>query len=168
MTTTTITVRPALPADYVDIARITRDSYLAAGHFDDAEHPYMQQIQQVAHRAEVAPVWVAERDGRIVGSVTLAVAGDRYADIALADELEFRMLVVDPEVQRGGIGRAMVEAIIAHARTLDGIRAVALTTGPDWHAAHALYEATGFHRVPERDWPVPGTPIRLLVYRLEL
>jgi GNAT superfamily N-acetyltransferase len=168
MNTTTITVRPALPADYEDIARITREAYLAAGYFNDAEHPYMQQIQRVGQRAQAAPVWVAEREGRLVGSVTLAVAGDKYADIALTDELEFRMLVVDPAVQRGGIGRAMVEAIIAHARALDGIRAVALTTGQDWHGAHALYEATGFRRVPARDWLVPGTAIKLLVFRLEL
>ncbi len=163
-----VTVRPAVPADYPAIARITRDSYLTAGYFHDAEHPYMQRIQQVAVRAAAAPIWVAERDGGIVGSVTLAVAGDEFADIALPDELEFRMLVVDPAVQRGGIGRAMVEAIIAHARALDGISAVGLTTGQDWHGAHALYESTGFHRVPERDWLVPESQIKLLVYRLDL
>ena len=168
MNTQTITVRPALPADYEDIARITRDSYLAAGHFDDAGHPYMLQIQQVERRAQAAPVWVAEREGRIVGSVTLAVAGDQYSDIALADELEFRMLVVDPDVQRGGVGRAIVAAIVAHARNLAGIRAVALTTGEQWHGAQALYASTGFRRVPERDWLVPGTQIRLLVFRLDL
>ncbi|WP_349361774.1 GNAT family N-acetyltransferase [Paenarthrobacter sp. PH39-S1] len=129
----TITVRPAAPPDYTEIARITRDSYLAAGYFDDAEHPYMRQIQQVSDRAAFAPIWVAERDGVIAGSVTLARAGDKFADIARQDELEFRMLVVDPAVQRGGIGRALVQAIVAHARELDGVSAVSLTTGRDWH-----------------------------------
>ena len=43
-----IIVRPAVPADYEAIARITRDSYLAAGYFDSADHPYMKQIQDVA------------------------------------------------------------------------------------------------------------------------
>jgi N-acetylglutamate synthase-like GNAT family acetyltransferase len=163
-----ITVRPAVPADFAAIARVTRDSYLAAGHFDSGDHPYMKQIQDVAARAEKATIWVAERDGRIVGSVTLALAGEPYADIALGDELEFRMLVVDPAVQRSGAGLAMVEAIIAHARSLDGIRAVALTTGGDWESAHGLYRKTGFRRVPERDWYVPGTDIKLLVFRLDV
>ena len=163
-----ITVRPAVPADYAAIARITRDAYLAAGYFEDAEHPYMKQIQDVGTRAGRATVWVAERAGRIVGSVTLALAGEPYADIALQDELEFRMLVVDPAVQRSGAGKAMVEAIIAHARSLDGISAVALTTGGDWESAHGLYRKTGFHRVPDRDWYVPGTDIKLLVFRLEV
>lgn len=163
-----ILIRPAVPADYDAVARITRDAYLAAGYFKSAEHPYMQQIQNVAQRAAQATVWVAERAGRIVGSVTLAVAGEPFSDIALGDELEFRMLVVDPAVQRSGAGKAMVEAIISHAKSLDGVKAVALTTGMTWESAHGLYRKTGFHRVPERDWFVPGTDIKLLVYRLDV
>jgi len=163
-----ITVRPAVAKDYDAVARITRDSYLAAGYFEDADHPYMLQVQDVALRAANATIWVAERDGRVVGSVTLARAGEPYADIALDDELEFRMLVVDPAVQRTGAGKAMVDAILAYARQLDGIRAVALTTGQTWESAHGLYRKTGFSRVPERDWLVPGTDIKLLVYRLDL
>lgn len=163
-----ITVRAAVEADFQAIARITVDSYLAAGYFDNADHPYMQQIQDVAARAAKATIWVAERDRQVVGAVTLALAGEPFADIALPDELEFRMLVVDPAVQRSGAGRAMVEAIIGHAKSLDGIKAVALTTGMTWESAHGLYRKTGFKRVPERDWLVPGTDIKLLVYRLDV
>ncbi|MET1088767.1 MAG: GNAT family N-acetyltransferase [Arthrobacter sp.] len=163
-----INVRPAVESDFDAVARITRNSYLAAGYFDDDNHPYMRKVQDVAERAAQATVWVAERAGQVIGSVTLAVAGEPYADIALPDELEFRMLVVDPAVQRSGAGQAMVAAIIEHARSLPGIRAVALTTGETWESAHGLYNKTGFARVPERDWFVPGTDIKLLVYRLDL
>jgi GNAT superfamily N-acetyltransferase len=163
-----IIIRPAVEADFDSIARITKDSYLAAGYFDSADHPYMQQIQEVAARAAKATIWVAERNRQVVGSVTLALAGEPYADIALEDELEFRMLVVDPGVQRSGAGQAMVKAIIEHARSLDGIKGVALTTGRTWESAHGLYRKTGFRRVPERDWLIPGTDIKLLVYRLDV
>jgi GNAT superfamily N-acetyltransferase len=163
-----ITIRPAVEADYDAIARITRDSYLAAGYFDSADHPYMQQIQEVGERAAKATIWVAERDRQVVGSVTLALAGEPLADIALEDELEFRMLVVDPAVQRSGAGQAMVNAIIEHAKSLEGIKGVALTTGGTWESAHGLYRKTGFRRVPERDWLIPGTDIKLLVYRLDV
>ncbi|MGY4540902.1 N-acetylglutamate synthase-like GNAT family acetyltransferase [Arthrobacter sp. UYNi723] len=163
-----ITIRPAVEADFQAIARITVDSYLAAGYFDSADHPYMQQIQDVAARAAKATIWVAERDRQVVGSVTLALAGEPFADIALPDELEFRMLVVDPAVQRSGAGKAMVEAIIAHAKSLEGITGVALTTGGTWESAHGLYRKTGFKRVPERDWLIPGTDIKLLVYQLDV
>jgi ribosomal protein S18 acetylase RimI-like enzyme len=163
-----IRIRPAVPTDFDAIARITREAYLAAGYFESAEHPYMRHIQDVAKRASKAVIWVAERDGQVVGSVTLAVAGEPYADVARSGELEFRMLVVDPAVQRSGAGQAMVTAILDHAKALPGIRAVALTTGMTWESAHGLYRKTGFVRVPERDWLVPDTQVKLLVYRREL
>ncbi|WP_026553918.1 GNAT family N-acetyltransferase [Arthrobacter sp. 35W] len=163
-----ILVRPAVEADYSHIARITVDAYMEAGYFPSADHPYMLQIQQVADRARTAPILVAERGGEVIGSVTLAVAGDEWADIAREDELEFRMLVVDPAVQRSGAGKAMVEAIIDRARSLEGVNAVALTTGGHWTSARRLYDKMGFGRMSERDWPVEGTDIMLVVYRLEL
>lgn len=126
----------------------------------------MKAVQDVAQRASKATVWVAEKAGSIVGSVTLARAGEPFADIALDDELEFRMLVVDPTVQRSGAGRALVNAIIEHARSLAGVHGVVLTTGQGWESARALYGKLGFQRTPERDWFVPGTDIKLLVYRL--
>lgn len=164
----TITVRPAVPEDFADIARISLDAYLSAGHFEDPQHPYMQRIQEVADRAAQAPIWVAERDGRVAGSVTLARAGDRFADIALDDELEFRMLVVDPALQRSGVGQRLLQAILDHARDLAGIAAVSLTTGENWAGAKALYEKAGFRHVGERDWIVPENGARLVVYRYDL
>ena len=80
-----IIIRPATPADYDAVARITREAYLAAGYFANADHPYMLQIQDVARRAAQATIWVAERAGRIVGSVTLAVSGEPFADVIWND-----------------------------------------------------------------------------------
>ncbi|MFQ4149711.1 GNAT family N-acetyltransferase [Arthrobacter sp. LAPM80] len=163
-----ITVRPITEADYDAVARITADAYLGAGYFTDTNHPYMAKIMRVAERAAVAPMIVAERDGAVVGSATLAVYGDQWADLALPDELEFRLLVVDPAVQRSGAGRALVSWILDQARSTEGITAVSLTTGNDWHSAHALYQKLGFSRVPERDWPIPENGKMLRVYRMAL
>lgn len=163
-----ITIRPIQPGDYDAVRRITRGAYLEAGYFADEAHPYMAVLADIEHRAEHAEVWVAERDGVVVGSVALTFAGQRYTDIAIEGELEFRMLAVDPAVQRGGVGRAMVERIIEHARTLPGIEAVSLTSGSDMVRAHRLYESMGFVRVPSRDWEVPNEDILLWVFRLPL
>ncbi len=162
------TVRPIRESDYAEVARITADAYMGAGYFESIDYPYMQKILRVGERAAVAEMIVAERDGAVVGSATLAVHGDEWADIALPGELEFRLLVVDPAVQRSGAGLAMVEAILERARATEGVRAVSLTTGDDWHNAHALYQKMGFSRVPERDWPVPENGKMLRVYRMEL
>ena len=100
--------------------------------------------------------------------MTLIRAGSDYADIARADELEIRMLSVDPAAQRGGIGRAMVLAAIERARLIPGINAVSLTTGSTWASARGLYETLGFAHHPERDWVVPNTDIKLVVYAYRL
>lgn len=163
-----ITIRQATAADYPEIGRITVESYLSAGHFDDPDHPYLQVVQQVAERHAAAEILVAERDGAVIGAVTLVRAGNPYADIALENELEFRMLVVDPAVQRSGAGRAMMQEIIRRGRGMDGVDAISLTTGSNWMAAQALYTHLGFHNVPERDWLVPDTDILLKVYVLPL
>jgi ribosomal protein S18 acetylase RimI-like enzyme len=162
-----IVVRPAVPADYDDVARLTRAAYLHGGHLTEAD-AYLERLADVAHRAEHATVWVAELDGQVAGAVALTLADGAYADIARPGELEFRMLAVDPAVQRSGVGRALVQAIIEYARGLDGVEAVSLTTGGDWVRAHRLYESLGFVRVPERDWTVPGTDIGLWVFRLQV
>lgn len=162
------TIRRVTAADYDDVRRITRDAYLGAGYFDDPDHPYVQVLADVEHRAEHAEVWVAEEGGVVVGSFAITFEGQRYTDIAIAGELEFRMLAVDPAVQRGGTGRRMVEWIIDYARSLEGIDAVSLTSGSDMVRAHRLYESLGFERVPSRDWWVPDEDIQLWVFRLAL
>ncbi len=164
----TFSIRRVSAADYDDVRRITRDAYLHAGYFDAADHPYVQVLADVEHRAEHAEVWVAEDDGVLVGSFAITFEGQRYTDIAIAGELEFRMLAVDPAVQNGGYGRRMVEWIIDYARSIDGIEAVSLTSGSDMVRAHRLYESLGFRRVPSRDWFVPGEDIQLWVFRLAL
>lgn len=163
-----ITLRPVTEADYDDVRRITCTAYLEAGYFESPDHPYMQILADVEHRAEHAEVWVAERHGVVIGSVAITFEGQRYTDIAAAGELEFRMLAVDPTVQRAGVGRFMVEEIIDYARSLEGISAVSLTSGSEMTRAHALYRSLGFERQPERDWWVREESIQLWVFLLNL
>jgi hypothetical protein len=47
-------------------------------------------------------VWVAEASNTVVAAVTPTFAGQPYSEIAMENELEFRMLAVDPAVQGGG------------------------------------------------------------------
>ncbi|MFF2245886.1 GNAT family N-acetyltransferase [Arthrobacter sp. NPDC058130] len=159
--------RPAGPADYPEVLRITRDAYLRAGHFT-AGHPYMSVLENVEHRAEHAEVWVADAAGAVVAAVTPTFAGQPYSEIARENELEFRMLAVDPAVQGNGVGRAVVRRVIDHARSLPDITAISITSATFMERAHGLYESLGFRRVPARDWYVPGEDVLLWVFRLEV
>ncbi|AUI52090.1 GNAT family N-acetyltransferase [Arthrobacter crystallopoietes] len=161
-----ITIRPATAADYDDVARITREAYVHGGHIAEGDG-YLDMLGDVAHRARHAVVWVAELDGKVAGSVALTFEGQEYSDIARAGELEFRMLAVDPAIQRAGIGRAMVEAIVEYARTVEGIHAVSLTSIENMTNAHRLYESLGFERIRERDWKHEDTGLFVFVKTLE-
>lgn len=163
----TVTFRRAVPTDFPEVRRITRDAYLRAGHFA-ADHRYMSVLKDVEHRAEHAQVWVAEAAGKVVAAVTLTSAGQPYSEIAQYGELEFRMLAVDPAHQGGGVGRAVVREIVEHAQRSPGISAISITSATFMERAHALYESLGFRRAPERDWYVPGEDVLLWVFTLEL
>lgn len=157
-------IRPVRPAEHAAVGALLEQAYAPSGMAPDAA--YWAQLRDTAGRTHDAEVWVAEVDGRILGTVTWAGAGSGQQEIAREGEAEFRMLGVAPQAQRHGVGAALLEAVVDRARQ-DGYRAVVLCSAEWMTSAHRLYERRGFHRIPERDWtPVPG--INLLAYRLHL
>jgi GNAT superfamily N-acetyltransferase len=62
---------------------------------------------------------------------------------------EITLLAVDPQVQRQGVGRALIDAACDAMRTAGCVVAFAGTGGDAAHeAARAAYEATGFTPLP--------------------
>lgn len=87
-----------------------------------------------------APAYVAERNGVVVGMVTLCVYTTLTGAKAYLDHL-----VVAPEARRSGIGRQLVEYAIERAREAGASR-VDLTARTTKRAAHALYWSLGFEQ----------------------
>ncbi|MCZ7418907.1 GNAT family N-acetyltransferase [Verrucosispora sp. WMMA2121] len=161
-------IRPAEPADYAGVARLTVAAYEADGQLK-GETGYADVLADVSARAEHGDVLVAvdPASGHLLGSVTFVLPGTRYAELCAPGEAEFRMLAVDPTAQGRGAGAALVEACVVRALEL-GCTAVTICVR-DGHAepAHRLYRRRGFVRQPDRDWtPLPG--VHLLALRLPL
>ncbi|WBB92591.1 GNAT family N-acetyltransferase [Verrucosispora sp. WMMC514] len=161
-------IRPAEPADYAGVARLTVAAYEADGQLK-GETGYADVLADVSARAEHGDVLVAvdPASGHLLGSVTFVLPGTRYAEMCAPGEAEFRMLAVDPTAQGRGAGAALVEACVVRALEL-GCTAVTICVR-DGHAepAHRLYRRRGFVREPDRDWsPFPG--VDLLALRLPL
>ncbi|MDG9677514.1 GNAT family N-acetyltransferase [Micromonospora sp. DH14] len=165
---TGLLVRPAEPADFPAVARLTVAAYEADGQLK-GEHGYGEVLADVATRAASGEVLVAvdELTGAVLGSVTFVLPGTPFAELSGPGEAEFRMLAVDPGAQGRGVGAVLVEACVDRATGL-GCTAVVICVRAGMAApAHRLYSRRGFVRAPEKDWsPVPG--VDLLGLRLSL
>ncbi len=164
----TITVRPATLDDLGEAGRICVEAYEMAGQLDDGPHQgYGVVLADTASRMRDALLLVAERDGVIIGTVTICPMGSSVAEIGRDGEVEFRFLAVDPAAWRTGVADALVQACEDHART-SGASALAISVRDTNNGARSLYERRGFTRQADRDWtPVPGVELYVLTRAVE-
>lgn len=154
-------VRDALPSEHAAVGALTVAAYRDGG-LVRADSPYLAELGEASRRAAEAELVVAVAEGRVLGSVTFAVAGSPWAELAREGEAEFRMLAVAEGTRGRGVGEALVRECLGRAARR-GCRAMVLSTQPQMHAAHRLYRRLGFTPAPERDWsPVPD--LLLLAY----
>jgi GNAT superfamily N-acetyltransferase len=157
-------LRRATPADHEAVGAVTVAAY--EPFLDDVESDYRTHLANAARRDAEAELWVAELDGRVVGTVTYCPLGSPWHELAREGEGEFRMLAVDPAAQGHGVGSALLEKCEERARA-EGMTAMVLCSQAGMAAAHRVYVRHGYERVPERDWkPVPG--VDLVAFAKEL
>jgi GNAT superfamily N-acetyltransferase len=99
-------------------------------------------------------VLVAERDGRVVGTITyFRDANDEGMGPGFpVGTAGIRATAVDPASRGLGLGAALVEACLERARA-DQRAAIALHTAAFMTAAMAMYERCGFVRDRSLDFP---------------
>lgn len=83
--------------------------------------------------------WVAERDGRILGSVFCVKLSRRRGH----EQAKLRLLYVEPEARGSGLGGRLTDACIAFAREKH-YRSLTLWTNDVLVAARRIYQARGF------------------------
>jgi len=164
-----VEIREARPEEYEELGDVVALAYAPYGSSDDQGWiGHLDLVRDVAGRAARTVVLAAVEDGQVVGSATIElfdVIGDD--DRELPPGWAFlRMVGVRPDTQGRGIGRALVEDVIARARAARK-RWLGLRTTPQMEAAHRLYESLGFVRDASLDDPLEGD-YSLLGYRLDL
>ncbi|TRW43494.1 GNAT family N-acetyltransferase [Georgenia yuyongxinii] len=150
--TTSLGVAPVRTDELARVGELCVAAYRAAGMAEE-DDGYALQLRDVAARAADAVVLVARAGREVLGTVTLAAAGTAYADLARGDELEVRMLAVDPAVQRRGVAEVLLRGAAEWAAE-QGYPALVLSVlshdGPG--TPHRLYERLGYRRDPARDY----------------
>ena len=148
-----VVVRRATEADLREVGDLTARAYVTDG-LVDPDHWYAAELRDAAARGRAATVLVAvppDDGGRVLGTITIAPAGSPYAEVARADEVELRMLAVDPASRRQGVAEQLVHAALREAVGV-GAHGVVLSTLDSMRSAHRLYDRLGFVARPERDW----------------
>jgi len=146
-----------------------------AGDYDDWP-AFSAGIARMADLADDGDLFVAEREGVVVGAVVHVGPGRPRSAIYPDDWSVIRMLVVDPAARGGGIGRALVAATLERAQRA-GVPAIGLHTSPIMATALRLYESIGFMRehdlppnrgVPYARYVLPAADIARALDRLSL
>lgn len=136
-----LVVRPFEPGDQAAVRALVLDGLKEHfGSLDDTLNPDLDDIARA-----YADSWfvVAVSDGQTVGTGCLKPGDGGDANVVRMSTLR--------EVRRRGVGRAILDRLIGHARD-QGFRRVTLGTNDDWADAIAFYEACGFREIAR----VPG------------
>jgi putative acetyltransferase len=105
----------------------------------DGEAPELNSIA-TAHRTAGGRFWVAESEGRIVGSIGFIPDGN--------GGVEMKKLYVSRDARKMGLGAHLCSLLEAEARSRHA-SAVALWSDTRFEDAHRLYERRGYERGPK-------------------
>jgi GNAT superfamily N-acetyltransferase len=104
-------------------------------------------------------LWIAERDGRLVGCITIVAASPETAQL--------RWFLVDPTVRGAGLGKRMLWEAVAFSRDR-GYDRIILWTVSALQAASHLYQSVGFRKVEEKPGRMWGVDVVEEKYELQL
>ena len=147
-----VIIRPATPADLPTLGRLgalmvrthhdfDRKRFIAAT--PHTERGYASFLGSQLD-AEHAIVLVADQNGRAIGYVYAGVEDTDYMSLRGPAGVLYDILV-DPECRRHGVGRQLLDAVLA-ALTARHVRQVVLSTAERNEAAQRLFARAGFRR----------------------
>lgn len=146
----TVGVRDAVTSEDLATARELVEEYVASLGFELDFQDYHRELDSFP--GDYAPpdgcLLLAELDGVSVGCVAMR----RFAE----EVCEMKRLYVRAGCRGAGVGRTLVESVIARAAET-GYRTMRLDTIASMTAANALYASLGFVEIPPyRHNPIPG------------
>ncbi len=151
------TIRTFKPGDEEYVADAHCRVYSEEYRWNDFFTGYAVHIAREFAQKERTPreeMWIAEADGRPVGSIMLCETED-------GETGQLRLFLVEKAYRGLGIGSALTRALLAKAREV-GFKRLILQTASCLTVAVGHYERLGFHKdeeVPNTDWTLDGSTV---------
>ncbi|MBL8965755.1 MAG: N-acetyltransferase [Spirochaetaceae bacterium] len=156
-----VTIRPERDEDHFRVEALARDAFWNL-YYPGCDEHYLCHILR-SHPDFIAELdYVAEVDGRLVGSIMYSKAELLGAEGEKVDIVSFGPLCVHPEFQRKGIGTALVGRTVELVRNM-AIPAIAIYGDPHNYCKHGFRNGLD-HDVGDLDGE---HPLGLLVLELE-
>jgi predicted N-acetyltransferase YhbS len=153
-----VVIREARPEDDAAIGELLVEAFLTQYAKKLPEVRYTEErkreLRDVARRREVARVWVAERDGEVVGSVSLWPPGVPGSEAWVPGAADLRQLATAVRFHGQGLSTPLLEAAERQARAW-GVPAICLHVRRGAAGVARLYERRGFVREPAGDMSLP-------------
>lgn len=145
-------IRPMEPSDAHEIARIHAECWIATYVGRVPEHVAVERVERARQRdwLDQSRMRVDTGGGVFVASTLTALVG--FCEFGPTEDPDedpstvghIMRLYVDPPLQHGGAGRALLEKACEHMGD-GGYRSVTLwTPEPSWNAARGFYEHLGW------------------------
>ena len=149
-------LRPALPSDAAVLARLGRDAFVAKfGHLyrpEDLAAFLAESHSEAKVASEIADpgmaVMLAERDGTLVGMCKLVLDSSLREHGTAKRPLELKQLYTAAGQTGGGIGKALMDWALDHARG-HGADEVQLSVWSGNEGAQRFYARYGFARIAD-------------------
>ncbi len=157
-----VTLRTNLePGDLGAIVHLHGTLYAREYGFDPTFEAYVAGplAEFVRAGSDRERLWIAERDGRLVGCVAITAAAPEMAQL--------RWFLVDPSARGAGRGKRLLNEAVAFSRER-GYRTIILWTVSALTAAAHLYRSAGFRKVEEKPGRMWGVDVVEEKYELGL
>jgi GNAT superfamily N-acetyltransferase len=158
----TVTLRTGLrPGDLGTIVHLHGALYARERGFDPTFEAYVATYLAEFARAATdrERIWIAERNGRIVGCVAIVAAGPETAQL--------RWYLVHPDARGAGLGKRLLHEAVAFCREQGYANVILWTESTLTTAAH-VYRSAGFRKVEAKPGRLGGLDVIEEKYELKL
>jgi predicted N-acetyltransferase YhbS len=165
-----LVIREARPEDDAAIGELLVDAFITQYAKKLPEVAYTEErkrnLRDTATKREVAKVLVAERAGRVVGTVALWPPGAPGSEAWLPNAADLRHLATSVELHGQGLSTPLLDEAERMARAW-GVSAICLHVRRGADGVMRMYQRRGYVREPSGDLELPTVFLVAFVLRFQ-